>query len=159
MLNRTQEGRRMTAPCGFYWLEKGHLAGSAYPEACLEWLYHHKGIQAIVSLEPLSPQGTEKARQLGMDVVVIPIRDYTAGTKNQRNQALQAIAAFLHSQKPTLVHCQGGLGRTGMILALYLVTQKHLPPHEAIKQIRKLRKGSIEANTGQEEVILTTNPN
>ncbi|MFX1490851.1 MAG: dual specificity protein phosphatase family protein [Promethearchaeota archaeon] len=146
----------MTETCGFYWVEKGSLAGSAYPEPCLEWLYHHKGIRAIVSLEPLSPSGVEKARQLGMEVVVVQIPDYTAGTSNQRNLALQAIDKFLQAQQPTLVHCYGGLGRTGMILALYLVKKENLPPQKAIKRIRKLRKGSIEANTGQEEAILSS---
>ncbi|MFX1319991.1 MAG: dual specificity protein phosphatase family protein, partial [Promethearchaeota archaeon] len=57
------------------------------------------------------------------------------------------------SNLPTLVHCYGGLGRTGMILALYLVRRKGVRPESAITQIRQLQPGSIEPNTGQEEVI------
>ncbi|MFX1509404.1 MAG: dual specificity protein phosphatase family protein [Promethearchaeota archaeon] len=148
----------MVDTCGFYWLMNGKLAGSCYPGPCLEWLYHSKGIRAILSLQPLSSQDLHKAQQLGFQVKTNPIPDYTAGSLEERTAALRIIDEFQANDMPTLVHCQGGLGRTGMILALYLVLRQGVPPTSAISQIRFLRKGSIERNTGQEEVILQSEP-
>jgi atypical dual specificity phosphatase len=148
----------MVDTCGFYWLVNGKLGGSSYPGPCLHWLYHSQGIRAILSLQPLSSQDLQKAQQLGFQVKTNPIPDYTAGSLEQRTAALRIIDEFQASDQPTLVHCQGGLGRTGMILALYLVLRKGKSPSSAISEIRHLRKGSIERNTGQEEVILQSEP-
>ncbi len=143
----------MNPNCGFYWIETDLLAGSAYPGECLEWLYNSKGIRAIVSLEPLKPIDQRKARQLGFEVVTIPIPDFTAGSLEQRKHIKNTITRLLTVGLPTLIHCQGGLGRTGMILAIYLVQAKGFSPQSAISKIRTLRPGSIEHGTGQEEAV------
>lgn len=145
----------MVETCGFYWLAEGELGGSSYPGPCLDWLYNTQGIRAILSLQPLTPKNLQQAQQLGMQVRTITIPDFTAGSPEQRKTVLQAIDEFQATNLPTLVHCQGGLGRTGMILALYLVQRKGMSPESAISQIRHLRSGSIEANTGQEEAIFS----
>ncbi len=146
----------MTETCGFYWLIEGKLAGSGYPGQCLGWLYDTQGIRAILSLQPLTPDDMLRAQQLGLETKTVEIIDFTAGSPKQRQTALQEIDWFQEKGLPTLVHCQGGLGRTGMILALYLVQRKNMSPESAIAHIRCLRNGSIEANTGQEEAILGT---
>ena len=51
-----------------------------------------------------------------------------------------------------VVHCAGGLGRSGMIAAK-LMTAFDVPPGEAIARVRKLRSGAIET-TEQEQYIL-----
>ena len=143
----------MTDNCGFYWLEEGTLGGSAYPGACLDWLYRHQGIRAIISLERLQPKDLETAKELGFQLVTVPILDFTPGSPAQREQVLTAIDTFQKIGLPTLVHCKGGLGRTGMILALYLVQFKGVQPQVAVSKIRTICPGSIEAGTGQEEAI------
>jgi atypical dual specificity phosphatase len=134
----------MTDHCGFYWVLKGRLAGSAYPTECLDWLYHKQGIRALVSLEPLAPDEARHATHLGFELANVSITDFTPGTSEQRQAALTHIDRFLERGLPTLVHCKGGLGRTGMILAIYLVTHMGLEPQAAIKQIRHLRSRAIE---------------
>ncbi len=143
----------MAETCGFYWLVEGELAGSAYPGPCLDWLYAEQGIRAILSLQRLTSDDLQQAESLGFQVKTIAITDFTAGSPEQRKNAIRAIDEFLENNLPTLVHCQGGLGRTGMVLALHLVHRKGVTPESAISQIRQLRKGSIEANTGQEKAI------
>ncbi|MFX1565427.1 MAG: dual specificity protein phosphatase family protein [Promethearchaeota archaeon] len=143
----------MTDTCGFYWVLDGKLAGSGYPGACLNWIFQEQGIRAILSLQPLAPKDFEQAQDMGILVQTEPILDFTAGFPAQRNRALHIINDFQSQGLPTLVHCQGGLGRTGMILALYLVREKGFSADSAIKKIRTLRQGSIEPGTGQEEAI------
>jgi atypical dual specificity phosphatase len=134
----------MSEHCGFYWVLKGRLAGAAYPADCFDWLYTEQGIQALVSLEPLTPDDARHAHRLGLHVATVPIEDFTAGTSEQRQGALARIDEFLDQGLPTLVHCKGGLGRTGMILALYLATRHDLQPKAAITKIRRLHPRSIE---------------
>lgn len=144
----------MTDTCEFYWLLPDKLAGSAYPGTCLDWLYHQMGIRSLISLHPLDPRDEAYAKNLGMKLIPVHIEDYTPGTHDQRNRALQAIQTSLSQSEPTLVHCKGGLGRTGMILALYLVYEKKLDAETAIQRIRNFRPRSIET-PAQESAILT----
>lgn len=143
----------MAETCGFYWLLDNQLAGSGYPGSCLGWLYNSQGIRALLSLQPLTPDDLLHAQQLGFQINTVAITDFTAGSPEQRQKAVEGIIEFQKKNLPTLVHCRGGLGRTGMILALYLVQHKGISPKSAISQIRHIRKGSIEPNTEQEEAI------
>jgi atypical dual specificity phosphatase len=144
----------MTATCGFYWLYPNKLAGSAYPGTCLDWLYNEMGIRSLISLHPLDPEDQVNAQNLGLKTTTVPIEDFTPGTPEQRNQALQAIQTSLLQQEPVLVHCKGGLGRTGMILALYLVREEKISAKTAIKRIRRLRPQAIE--TPEQEAAIHT---
>jgi protein-tyrosine phosphatase len=49
----------------------------------------------------------------------------------------------IHEGLPVLVHCRGGLGRTGTIVACYLV-YNGMSDIEAINYVRTIRPGSIE---------------
>jgi hypothetical protein len=43
------------------------------------------------------------------------------------------------------VHCGGGLGRTGTVLACYLLEiDEGLGPEEAVRRVRALRPGSVQ---------------
>ena len=54
--------------------------------------------------------------------------------------------------QPVCVHCAKGRGRTGTMLACYLVAKKGYTPGDAIIETRKRRKHSIETHT-QEDAI------
>lgn len=51
------------------------------------------------------------------------------------------------------MHCKHGLGRTGTMLACYLLKTRKMSGAEAIKTIRALRPGSIETRE-QERAVL-----
>ena len=55
-----------------------------------------------------------------------------------------------------LIHCRGGLGRTGMVAAQLLV-EMGMPQKEAIHAVRKARKGTIET-IDQEKYVLQCRP-
>lgn len=61
------------------------------------------------------------------------------------------IQEVLDSGGRLIIHCAGGLGRSGMIAAK-LMTMFGTPPDEAIAQVRTMRPGAIET-VAQEEYV------
>lgn len=51
------------------------------------------------------------------------------------------------------VHCALGFGRTGTMLACYLVKERGLAAGDAIAEIRHLRPGSIETHEQEKAVF------
>ncbi|EHH50422.1 hypothetical protein EGM_01252, partial [Macaca fascicularis] len=51
------------------------------------------------------------------------------------------------------VHCALGFGRTGTMLACYLVKERGLAAGDAIAEIRRLRPGSIETYEQEKAVF------
>ena len=59
-------------------------------------------------------------------------------------------------QEPVLIHCRAGWGKTGTILAIYLMEFYDKTAREAIQEVRNLRPWSIET-TEQEMAVLNYN--
>ena len=59
-------------------------------------------------------------------------------------------------QEPVLIHCRAGWGRTGTILAIYLMEFYDKTAREAIQEVRNLRPWNIET-TEQEMAVLNYN--
>jgi atypical dual specificity phosphatase len=135
----------------FSWLVPGKLAGSSRPrsEEALG-LLKKAGVTSILSLseEPLSPGWLEKQ---GLSAQHLPVEDFTAPTLEQINSAVDFIKTGIGNGEIVAVHCGAGLGRTGTILASFLVSTG-LSPQEAIETVRKQRPGSIE--TGEQEAVI-----
>ena len=147
----TEDEKRQVILPNFSWLEEDKLAAMSYPESedafTLLW---KMGIRALINLTE-EPLPGEFLRKVGILAEHIPVVDFMAPTLKQVEQALGKIHFYLGKNMPVAVHCIAGLGRTGTVLACYLVGEGE-SAGEAITLIRRLRPGSIET-LDQETVI------
>lgn len=76
----------------------------------------------------------------------LPIADYSVPSETFEQQWVEQgreIRTLLRAGDDVLVHCKGGLGRAGMIAARLLV-ELGMEPGDAIRCVRRARKGAIE---------------
>ena len=147
----TEDEKRQVILPNFDWLFENKLAAMAYPESEDAFtLLYRTGIRALFNLSE-RPHPYEAPNTIGMLVRHIPVADYTAPTLDQVQEAVAMISSCLDRHLPVVVHCMAGLGRTGTILACYLVRME-IPANKAISSIRERRPGSIE--TLEQEAIV-----
>ena len=88
----------------------------------------------------------------------LPIKDVSvpnAQFEKQWSESVASIYRCLDQGEKVLVHCRGGLGRTGLIVARLLMAYG-ASADEAIKQVRAARKGAIE--TKEQEAYVQSLP-
>ena len=143
----------MRIPRNFSWLIKDEIAGMARPMsmvADLEFLKDN-GIEAIVSLTE-SPLHKTLIEEFGFEYKHIPIVDLTSPTQEQIEEFVTFVNNLISSKKKIVVHCDAGIGRTGTMLACYLVN-KGCSAKKAIEEVRKRRPGSIETMEQEDTII------
>ncbi len=131
------------SPGLFDWIVPDQLAACVNPRLvprALEALAAHR-IDLVINLD--EQPTADVLKPLGMREVHLPVRDFTAPTQAQLEQGVTSISHALASGQRVAVHCAAGLGRTGSLLAAYLVAEGFAPA-EAIARVRALRPGSIE---------------
>jgi atypical dual specificity phosphatase len=135
----------MAAPNGFSWIDKPLLAALARPSSPeeLSWL-RSQGIEVLVSLTEDRPR-RDWVEQANLLVFHEPMEDMEAPTQDQLDRCVSAIERATERNMGVAVHCGAGLGRTGTVLAAYLVA-KGQTANNAIARIRRLRPGSIETD-------------
>lgn len=135
----------------FSWLIENRLAGVSYPrsEDALA-LLKKLGVKALLSVHE-EPLPSDLLTKYDLQAAQIAVADFTAPTIDQIEQAIAMIDGFLARDLPVAVHCGAGLGRTGTILACYLVSQGY-GAKEAINEVHEQRPGSIETFNQQAAV-------
>jgi atypical dual specificity phosphatase len=123
------------------WLIDGRLAASGMPYPEDLPALRQQGIEAVLSLTERSPfpDGTPDS----VEHLHLPVPDMTAPTVETLDRAVEFLRSQAEDGRSVLVHCAAGLGRTGTILAAYLVAEG-FPPGDAIHRVREARPGSIE---------------
>lgn len=140
-------------PRNFSWLIKDEIAGMGRPMSIvtdLEFLKDN-GIEAIVSLTVL-PLHKTLIEEFGFEYKHIPVADFTSPTQEQIDEFLCFVNNLISSKKKIVVHCDAGAGRTGTMLACYLVS-KGCSAKKAILEVRRSRPGSVETMEQEDTVI------
>ncbi len=128
-----------------YWWLEGEVAFSmAPPEIELDGLAEvFKAVIVLVEEFELS-YSLEEWEKRGVEVFHSPIEDFTAPSLDQLLEILQWIDARVREGKRVLIHCMGGLGRSGTVAVAWLIYSKKLSLREALRRVRSLRPGAVE---------------
>lgn len=130
-------------PSNFSWLRKGRIAGSGLPfgKRSFLWLKNH-GVSAILCLTE-EPEGKETAEIAGLEYIHLPMINRQPEQADNLDRAVDSICQQLDKGNAILVHCQAGQGRTGMVLAAYLIREEGKTAKQSIDEVRSLRPGSL----------------
>ena len=133
----------MTRPPNFSWFTD-NIAASGIPSGKkhLLWLKEN-GINTILCLLEY-PLNREEAESMGFRYVNIPMEDHEKPELDKLFKAVEIIRETINNGGRILVHCAAGLGRTGTVLAAYLIIDKGVDVKSAVEHVRRLRPGSIE---------------
>lgn len=142
-------------PANFSYILPGRLAGMARPgverplAADLRFL-RAEGIGAVVSL-PVTPIDEAAVTGAGLGFLHLPVADFTPPSPEYIDRFVRFVRERNDAGEAVAVHCTAGLGRTGTLLACFLVAEG-LPPDDAIARIRRERPGSVETPEQEEAV-------
>lgn len=154
------------AMTGFFWLDD-LLAGCSRPggraplpldprvpdpsvlDRDLAWL-RAQGIRAVLSLTetPLPPDALARHDLVSLH---LPVPDLTPPTPEQLDHALAFIDRQRIAGRPVVVHCLMGQGRTGTVLAAYLI-RAGATPEAALATLRARCPGAVGARV-QEQAL------
>ena len=125
------------------WVASGVL-GCAYPstERALAAL-SESGVRLLVNLHE-RPHDPARLAHHGLREVHLPVKDFAAPSSCQIERGVGSILRTVAVGEAAAVHCGGGLGRTGTLLACYLASSEGIGAEEAIRRVRALRPGSVE---------------
>jgi len=102
-----------------------------------------RGVTHVISLT-VAPLDAERLREVGLRGVHIPLHDMSAPSFDEISRFVATLSSLLDAGQRVAVHCGAGLGRTGTMLACYLVSTGR-SAEEAIAAVRRKRPGSVES--------------
>lgn len=112
------------------------------------------GVEAIVNLCAECFDLHQLEKSAGFDVCYVPVQDEDAPSMEDLERTLEWMAEHIKNGKKVLVHCRFGIGRTGTMIAAYLMSEgysfkealrkmKHTPSTPmSYEQFRLLRRYS-----------------
>ena len=141
----------------FSWIVPNQIAGSGQIggfdfeelDSDLSELESH-GIRAIVSLTTLSLEEVTLS-QRDITYLHLPIQDMHPPSMEDVRHFMEFVLARESEGRPIAVHCGAGLGRTGTLLACYLVFNG-TRAEDSVQRLRELRPGSVE--TVEQEALV-----
>lgn len=138
-------GKITKKPTNFSWLINNKLAGSGMPTSSteLQWVIR-QGIKSVITMteNPLPESWVQDVKYLH-----VPTEDFSAPDMEKIDHTVDFIQERIKNGEPTMVHCAAGVGRTGTILACYLIKYHNFSVKDAIDKVRKERPGSIQSES------------
>ena len=84
----------------------------------------------------------------------MPTDDLSAPDIEKIDTTVDFIHERINKNESVMVHCAAGIGRTGTILACYLVKHQNYSAKDAINKVRKKRPGSIQSESQEIAISL-----
>jgi atypical dual specificity phosphatase len=109
----------------------------------LRKLARDERISVLINLRE-RPHNARRLAQFGLREIHIPVPDKAAPSGDQLSAGIAAIEQTVAKGQRVAVHCRNGRGRSGTLLACYLVRHDRLPSDQAIAHVRAVRPGAIE---------------
>ena len=133
----------------FGWVIHGSLAGAQGPTSNRDLMFLRlQTIGAIVRMEERTISGA------GLELVDMyePVTDFTPPDDDQLDRMVSFISDQIETwERPVVVTCFAGLGRTGTVLAAYLVYTGYTA-ERAVRLVRELRPQSIQTREQEDAV-------
>jgi atypical dual specificity phosphatase len=103
---------------------------------------HAAGVRAVVCLLNI-PGDAAVYESAGFSFLCLPVPDGGAPTFDQADEFVRFVREQRAAQRPVAVHCEAGLGRTGTLVATYLVAEGD-SASAAITRVRAGEKVAVE---------------
>lgn len=137
-------------PHGFRWVVPGMLAGTPQPGVVAPvdhdlTLLRQVGITHLITLTETDMDQAVLQRH-GLKNTHLPIFDRKAPSASQMHMLLVRMQRLMEAGEVLAVHCKAGLGRTGLVLATWLVRDGGLGAEAAIERLRKINPGYIQSD-------------
>jgi atypical dual specificity phosphatase len=142
---RRLHGMVTDKPTNFSWVVEGKLAGCGLPVSQNEfgWVVE-QGIKSVVTVREV-PLPSDWFNGSDIDYLHLAVEDFGAPNIEELVQAVDFIDQQISTGKAVMVHCAAGKGRTGAVLAAYLVKKQSLSAEQAIEKVRGMRPGSVQS--------------
>ncbi|MDA4136580.1 MAG: dual specificity protein phosphatase family protein [Thaumarchaeota archaeon] len=131
-------------PSNFGWIIEGKLAASGLPSSAAQvrWLKEH-GVNSILTLteDPLPRKFLDGS---GVASLHVQMSDHEPPSQESLSKAVRHIEGEIRKGNSVVVHCLAGQGRTGSVVAAYMIEYQGKGVDEEISQLRSARPGSIE---------------
>lgn len=137
-------------PKGFRWVVPGVLAGCPQPGvvAPIDYdlmLLDRAGITHLITLTE-TDLDQDALKRHSLNNVHLPIFDRRAPSTSQMHMLLVRMQRLIDGGGVLAIHCKAGLGRTGLVLAAWLVRDGGLGAETAIERLRKINPGFIQSD-------------
>ncbi len=146
----TRPSVRRERPCPFTWIVPGKVIAMARPSADDLEALRARRVRNVISLST-QPLDDGDLSPRGITALHLPLPDMSAPTMGDIARFVAALTRLVDSGEKVAVHCGAGLGRTGTMLACWLVSRGK-SAEEALREVRRRRPGSVESDRQEDAV-------